>query len=99
MKRSKPKPKPPKPPPSPAEGRARRRAWVKYWGPSLLVLIAGFALAFHFMKPAPPSTFTMATGAPGGAYPSFPRFAWECISPARDSARILREGEICIPTQ
>ena len=41
---------------------------MKYWGPSLLVLILGFALAFHFMKPAPPSTFTMATGAPGGAY-------------------------------
>jgi TRAP transporter TAXI family solute receptor len=37
-------------------------------GPALLLTIAGFALAFQFVKPAPPRQIVMAAGAKEGAY-------------------------------
>lgn len=36
--------------------------------PALLLTIAGFALAFQFVKPAPPRQIVMAAGAKDGAY-------------------------------
>jgi TRAP transporter TAXI family solute receptor len=36
--------------------------------PGLLVIIAAFWLASRFIRPAPPDSFVMSTGAPGGAY-------------------------------
>jgi TRAP transporter TAXI family solute receptor len=37
-------------------------------GPALLLTIAGFALAFQFVEPAPPRQIVMAAGAKDGAY-------------------------------
>ncbi len=39
--------------------------------PVLLVVAAAFWLAYQFVKPAPPSTLVMTTGAPDGAYHGF----------------------------
>lgn len=39
--------------------------------PSLLLLAAGFWLAAQFIRPAPPDTLVITTGAPGGAYERF----------------------------
>ena len=36
-----------------------------------LVVLAGFIVAFMFIEPPPPSTVTIATGGPGGAYHTF----------------------------
>jgi TRAP transporter TAXI family solute receptor len=43
----------------------------KIYAPLVLVIIAGFAVAAYFIRPAPPSSIRMATGAPGGAYAAF----------------------------
>ncbi|TLS76867.1 TAXI family TRAP transporter solute-binding subunit [Mariprofundus erugo] len=39
--------------------------------PALLLLLAGFILAYQFVDPAPPSHITIATGQPDGAYARF----------------------------
>jgi len=39
--------------------------------PLLLILVAGFWAASRFMKPAPPDTLVLSTGAAGGAYQRF----------------------------
>jgi len=44
---------------------------LKLGAPILALVLAGFALAWLFVDPAPPSTITLATGEPGGAYASF----------------------------
>ncbi|HMM55136.1 MAG TPA: TAXI family TRAP transporter solute-binding subunit, partial [Candidatus Desulfobacillus sp.] len=36
--------------------------------PALLLLAGGFWLAAQFIRPAPPKTLTLASGAPGGSY-------------------------------
>lgn len=41
---------------------------IKVYGPFALLVIAGFAVAAHFVKPAPPSSIRMGTGSPGGVY-------------------------------
>jgi len=38
------------------------------FGPALAILIAGFAVAGNFVKPAPPDSLTIASGGPDGAY-------------------------------
>jgi TRAP-type uncharacterized transport system substrate-binding protein len=38
-----------------------------------LVVLAGFALAYQFVEPAPPDRLVMATGAPDGAYAAYAR--------------------------
>ena len=38
------------------------------FGPPLAILIAGFAVAGNFVKPAPPDSLTIASGGPDGAY-------------------------------
>lgn len=43
----------------------------KVYAPFILLVIAGFAVAAYFIRPAPPSSIRMATGAPGGAYAAF----------------------------
>ncbi len=43
---------------------------IKVYGPFALLVIAGFAVAAHFIQPAPPSKIRMATGSPGGVYAS-----------------------------
>lgn len=74
-----------------AEGTVTTERWRGLWGqiaivaPALIVVIAGFALAYHFVGPAPPDRVVMATGAPEGAYHAFggayaKRFAREGIT-------------------
>jgi TRAP transporter TAXI family solute receptor len=48
----------------------RRSGWdlLVTLGPALLLLVAGFALAFQFVEPAPPRHIVMATGSVDGAY-------------------------------
>lgn len=38
---------------------------------SLLIVAAGFTLAYQFVEPAPPKTITIASGGPQGAYYAF----------------------------
>lgn len=46
------------------------RLW-KIWGASLLVVFAGFLIAYQFVEPAPPTELKLATGGEGGAYHAF----------------------------
>ena len=41
---------------------------INIFGPALLLILAGFVLAYQFIKPAPPTHIRMATGSPSGAY-------------------------------
>ncbi|MDH3704198.1 MAG: ABC transporter substrate-binding protein, partial [Alphaproteobacteria bacterium] len=43
----------------------------KIYTPFVLVVLIGFAVAAYFIRPAPPSSIRLATGAPGGAYAAF----------------------------
>lgn len=43
----------------------------KIYAPFVLLIIAGFAVAAYFIRPAPPSSIRLATGAPGGAYAAY----------------------------
>ncbi len=56
--------------------RAHVRRWpsrdhLYVYGSALLFALAGFAVALYFVKPAPPSRFTIATGRSDGAYYQF----------------------------
>lgn len=58
--------------------RGSRSRWFRsLWAqaaviaPALLIVIAGFVLAFQFVEPAPPDHVVMATGSPSGAYHRF----------------------------
>jgi|APTNR8051073442_1049403.scaffolds.fasta_scaffold10356_6 TRAP transporter TAXI family solute receptor len=44
---------------------------AKVYAPLAVLVIVGFAVAAYFIRPAPPSSITMATGAAGGAYAVF----------------------------
>jgi len=54
-------------------GRRRRslNELLVIGGPALVLLVAGFAVAFLFVEPAPPRRIEIATGNRGGAYFSF----------------------------
>jgi TRAP transporter TAXI family solute receptor len=41
------------------------------WGGAILLIVAGFWLAYQYVEPAPPDTLRMATGDPEGAYHRF----------------------------
>lgn len=56
---------------------------MKIYGPAVLLVVAAFALAFQFMKPAPPDRVVMATGGVDGAYHAFAK---------RYAAYLAREG-------
>ncbi len=51
--------------------RAAWREWLIIIGPAVLLVIAAFAFASHFVQPAPPSTITITTGGETGAYYKF----------------------------
>ena len=38
------------------------------WGLAIVLVVAGFVLAYQFVKPAPPKRIVLATGQEGGAY-------------------------------
>jgi hypothetical protein len=60
-----------------ARRAARRRVMVNVWnrlkfiGPAVIVIVAGFVFAFQFVKPGPPRKLTIASGSPSGAYYAF----------------------------
>ncbi len=51
--------------------RVSLRDMLLAWWPALVVVAAGFAIAWQYVEPAPPRTVTMATGAEDGAYHRF----------------------------
>ncbi|MCK6386787.1 MAG: TAXI family TRAP transporter solute-binding subunit [Zoogloea sp.] len=50
---------------------ASRRELLIFALPALLLIAAAFALAWQFVRPAPPKKIVISTGAPGGAYHYF----------------------------
>ena len=52
-------------------GRTYQMHNLKVYVPSAIVLIVGFALAYQFVEPAPPSAIKMATGRDDGAYHAY----------------------------
>ena len=54
-----------------AAARTRRVALLKIWGPSILLVVAGFVVAYHFVDPAPPREIRLLTGPADGAYHDF----------------------------
>lgn len=44
------------------------KEYLRVFGVGFLVLVAGFVLAFQFVKPSPPKSITIATGSSSGAY-------------------------------
>lgn len=50
-------------------GLSRERLYL--FGPAALLTAAAFAVAYHFVEPAPPRRFTLATGRADGAYHRF----------------------------
>lgn len=55
-------------------------------GPAVIVIVAAFWVATLFIKPAPPHTFVMSTGAEGGAYHLFAQRYRDIL--ARDGVRV-----------
>jgi len=55
-------------------------------GLGLVLLIAGFAIAFQFVEPSPPSTITIASGSKSGAYFQFAKRYAEIL--ARQGIRL-----------
>jgi TRAP transporter TAXI family solute receptor len=47
---------------------AALREWLKIYGVVVVLVAAGFAVAFHLVDPAPPTSLRIASGPPGGAY-------------------------------
>lgn len=54
--------------------------------PGVLIILAAFWIASRYIRPAPPDTFVMSTGAPGGAYHLFAERYREIL--ARDGVTI-----------
>lgn len=48
--------------------RGRLRDHLGTYGIGVALTLVGFVVAYQFVQPAPPSTITMATGSPDGAY-------------------------------
>ncbi len=51
--------------------RGQLRTWLErvgLFGPGALLTVAAFAVAYHFIQPAPPRHIVMATGSKDGAY-------------------------------
>lgn len=44
------------------------KEYLRVFGLGFLVIIAGFILAYQFVKPSPPKSITIATGSASGAY-------------------------------
>jgi TRAP transporter TAXI family solute receptor len=47
------------------------RESLRVYGPILVLTLVGFVVAFHFVKPAPPTHLVIATGRTDGAYYQF----------------------------
>ena len=61
-------------PPKPRIRRPERKSTtelLKVWGPLLVLVAIGFAVAIAKLEPPPPRSFAIAAGSPGGAYHAF----------------------------
>lgn len=47
------------------------KEFLRVFGLGFVLVVAGFALAFQFVKPSPPKSITIATGSASGAYFSY----------------------------
>lgn len=56
------------------------------WAPTLLLVFGAFWLTYHFLKPAPPDSLTISTGAPDGAYHQYALKYRDIL--ARDGVRL-----------
>ncbi len=66
------------------------RDMMKLLGPALLLTLAGFWLAYQFVDPAPPSSITIATGQPTGAYYLFAQHYQELLARDRITLNIRK---------
>lgn len=51
--------------------RGQLRNWLErigFFGPAVVLTVAAFAIAYHFVQPAPPRHIVMATGSKDGVY-------------------------------
>jgi uncharacterized protein len=62
------------------------RDFLKIYAPVMLLILAGFGLAYRFVDPAPPRTIRMAAGAEQGAYMESAKRYREIL--ARDGIRL-----------
>lgn len=60
--------------------------FLKVYGAIIVLVAAGFVVAYQFVDPAPPGTLVMATGDPEGAYHAFGRRYQEIL--ARDGIEV-----------
>lgn len=65
---------------------------VHFYLPLALLVLLGFFLTWHFVKPAPPSRIVIAAGEPGGAYMSFARRYAELLKREGIELEILQTG-------
>jgi TRAP-type uncharacterized transport system substrate-binding protein len=65
--------------------RLRREIWLTLTGAGLLV-VGAFAVALHFVEPAPPKRLVMSTGAPEGGYHAYAQRYREML--ARDEVEV-----------
>ena len=81
---------------------------LKSSGVAMLIVLAGFLLAYQFVEPAPPKVITLATGSPTGAYHAFGLAMREILSAndielklqntagSDENAELLAEGTVDI---
>ena len=60
--------------------QADRSDLLKVWGPLVLMVIIGFAIAYSRLDPPPPKALRIASGADGGAYQAFAQRYQELLS-------------------
>ena len=63
--------------------RGRLRIWLErigMFGPAILLTGAAFAVAYHFVQPAPPRHVVMATGSKHGVYYYYGRMYRDLMS-------------------
>ena len=54
-----------------AQSSESRQDYLKVYGFATLLTLVGFAIAYQFVEPAPPSRIVMSTGGTDGAYHRF----------------------------
>lgn len=77
-----------------------------WWLGSTALVVAGFAVAFLWLEPAPPETLRLATGSPGGAYAAWGERYREILAEddidvelvptagSRENLELLRDGRV-----
>lgn len=84
-----------------ADSKRQKRFWrglksqFAVVGPAVLLVVAGFVVAYQFVAPAPPRQVVMATGSAAGAYQAFgQRYAERFAAEGVDLALLQSAGSI-----